>query len=1689
MKQMFSSLLIFAVLLTISRGWTQPIETILFTKESFEQNRFLKVPVLDFDNPAAQPAYAPFGERFSEGLRIDLLPKQGSMYLWDQLISSPADSSLAIVLEYAILQGDPEVAVVALNAPNREPDNQLGYTQIVSHENSPKNQPLRTYTLYAPPSKTMLVGAQVSLTKETDQPASLVLYSITIYPFEQVVSEMQPTSPDGAFDAPSSDLPTNINGDTGEVQYNSQEQNIYLTNTETGQAANIALQLNSEIIKNEPGYLHAQTDVSLKSGDEGTSALVLTCDEWSTGIFTHNSNLSLDETATHAVSALLPPTQSDVSVVVQNGGGASSTSVDNVIVKTLMGSSLTGIRALPEASSPSNIAAALFVPQNLYRGSEASYSLTTIDGESRNPVSLPYRVILSNGQQNRVLHEGITNAKGFDSYTFSVPADLEGNWDIELQSFNQSLLRGQTQVQEGGVLFIEIDKPIYKPGQTLQGRVILLNNTLSPLQDEIELTINDAKGIKIHKETLSTNEYGVDSFELPLASELNFGTWKITAKSGTQVQVQKDVEVDQYVLPDFEVSVELEKDWFLPSEPINGSIESRYFFGKPVQGNVSISALRYVGDWEEYATASAELTEGRYTFELPPVQYTAGTPGAEGAGTLQLKVTVTDDAGQEESSDLLARIVNSGANLKLIPESNTIKPGLNQELVVVTDTQSGEPLSGLVSLDIQFMDENGRTIDSIEQQVETQNGLATVSFDVPEKTAMTTVNATSRIANYKEASHDLVLPAAYSPSGHFIHLRQQNSGVLQVGQQAVFDVFRTGRSTIFYEVRANGRTIFSSVSDSGQIRFPVTLEMSPKSRVIAYTIQENNEISADALPFEVELAASTDLQAEFNAEEVRPGDPVSLSLQSAGQSMIGLSIVDESVYALAEDRLNLRNVFAELERIFMEPKIEVHQNPNNRFEPIPELDRKGAADILKQNQIQVFTTRGLHVPEAESIDPWVFFGNPRFRDAVPVEMLPSPEEDTATGGQNKVDDYKEPDRVRTFFPETWLWRPDLLTDDSGQATLDLTAPDSITTWKLHALSTSPQGVGIAESSLRVFQDFFAEPDLPYSVIRGDRFPMRVALFNYVDEEQSIRVTLDETDGLGLQSEAVQEITLPGNGIGSVEFTLQPEKVGTIPISITAQSSSRADALRKDLKVIPEGVRQEIVHNGVIDSESPVSVPIAYPDDRVSDSASLRVSIVPSLVGQSMNGLDDLLGMPYGCGEQNMIFLAPDIEILRYLKATGSTMPAIQAKAEHFITVGYQRELTFQRNDGSFSAFGQQDDEGSLWLTSFVLGTFSRARELRTIDETVLADAAEWILDHQKDDGSWEPVGFLIHQELSGGLDGNLALTAFVALSLLDYGEANDTAVLQALNYLSDNLTNSESNSYILAMSAYALARADHPSTGRALDLLLQRANQDANGIYWEPHPIETTAYAALALMREQRMEAQPALSWIASQRNSLGGYGSTQDTVVALKALSQAASNQSRNLDATIDVQVDGESIHTFAVNSDNFDVLQTLELDPVDHINLEMSGEGRVSYQIAQGFNIPVRTMTPQQELQLDVEYSAEHVETDDIVDVNVSILYSGELMETGMSIVDVSVPTGFELVQESLERVRSMEIVKRIEQAGRKVIFYLDHLSTGETFEFSFQVKAKYPVEADAGVSAAYLYYQPEKRTQDQGPLMTIE
>jgi CD109 antigen len=372
--------------------------------------------------------------------------------------------------------------------------------------------------------------------------------------------------------------------------------------------------------------------------------------------------------------------------------------------------------------------------------------------------------------------------------------------------------------------------------------------------------------------------------------------------------------------------------------------------------------------------------------------------------------------------------------------------------------------------------------------------------------------------------------------------------------------------------------------------------------------------------------------------------------------------------------------------------------------------------------------------------------------------------------------------------------------------------------------------------------------------------------------------------------------------------------------------------------------------------------------------------------------------------------------------------------------------------------------------------------------------------------------------MDGGMENLYAMAAYVTNALADYvhlappGVEPDPAVLEGLEkaatYLDPNLTTLAgaevwNDPYSLSIAAVGLPKvAGHEAGAEAiLDRLLELAVTEGIGIHWEPYPVETTGYAAMALLESNggagRPEASAAIEWLSAQRNALGGYGqSTQDTVVAIRALFLAARKVHRDLDVTLRLLADGETLETLHINESNYDLFHQIGLplssseapQAAPQLELVSEGSGSVGYQVVKRYNVPGDMLPPSRDMILDVVYDSSHIEVDDIVDVRVSLQYTGAKEETGMVIADIGVPTGFSAVRTSLDALVAAETVSRVEVAGRKVIFYIDSLESGVPLTFAFQVLALYPVRAEGTTAHAYEYYDSSVEAFDGQGVVTI-
>jgi uncharacterized protein YfaS (alpha-2-macroglobulin family) len=224
-----------------------------------------------------------------------------------------------------------------------------------------------------------------------------------------------------------------------------------------------------------------------------------------------------------------------------------------------------------------------------------------------------------------------------------------------------------------------------------------------------------------------------------------------------------------------------------------------------------------------------------------------------------------------------------------------------------------------------------------------------------------------------------------------------------------------------------------------------------------------------------------------------------------------------------------------------------------------------------------------------------------------------------------------PERVRQFFPEALLWRPELVTDESGAATLVFPVADSVTAWRVSAVAgTAAGGLGFGDASFRAFQEFFVEPDLPPVLTQGDRIDLPVAVYNFLDRDQRVVVLLDEEDDwYALEGERRRVVPLGPKEVRSVAFDLTARRAGIHALTVRAwgQAEGSADAVRRAVTVYPDGRERTDVAN--LRLSGPATLPVEAPPGALPGTARLGIKVYPGMVGSVLDGLEGMMRRPYG----------------------------------------------------------------------------------------------------------------------------------------------------------------------------------------------------------------------------------------------------------------------------------------------------------------------------------------------------------------------------------------------------------------------------------------------------------------------------
>jgi uncharacterized protein YfaS (alpha-2-macroglobulin family) len=694
--------------------------------------------------------------------------------------------------------------------------------------------------------------------------------------------------------------------------------------------------------------------------------------------------------------------------------------------------------------------------------------------------------------------------------------------------------------------------------------------------------------------------------------------------------------------------------------------------------------------------------------------------------------------------------------------------------------------------------------------------------------------------------------------------------------------------------------------------------------------------------------------------------------------------------------------------------------------------------------------------------------------------------------------------VRSYFPETLYINPEIITDRNGMADISIPLADNITTWRMSMVASTQGGaLGTATSNLKVFQDFFVDLDLPVVLTQGDQVSLPVAIYNYTDEKGEVRLKLKDDDWFALVNDSAEKsVEVDTQHVGSSQFTLETKQIGKFKLTLSARmsgSTKRADVVVREIEVVPNGREQNIVFNGQL--ESTASRTVEFPSTAIDGASKIFVRLYPGPLSQVIEGMDSILRMPSGCFEQTSSSTYPNVLALDYMKRTKKLTPEVHAKAEGYIANGYQRLLTFEVQSGGFSWFGQSP--ANKILTSYGLMEFYDMSKVYDVDQRVLQRTQQWLAGQQQADGSWKPDMQFINEGATNRYNKDvLRITAYIAWSLGNTGY-HAPALEKASEFIQKHLSE-KSDPYTLAVLAnFAVDSGKDPEfTRQAMQMLLDARTEQAEQVWWSAEEtsvygtgtsasVETTGLAVQALLKWGRAAGtvRKALAYITAKKDATGAWGSTQATIMALRALLLASEKGTADLRGTVEVVVNGKSAERLVLTPENNDLLHQFVFKEVagngsNVVEIRYEGKGTLGYQTAGQYFIPWDQESSTAPFSISVNYDRTKLAQDDIVTATATM--RNNLTKTAnMVMVDLGIPPGFDLLSEDLQEYQEKSSglksgrLEKFSQTATQAILYFNAFAAGETVQVKFRLRAKYPIRTRTFQSRVYEYYDPEVRS----------
>lgn len=842
---------------------------------------------------------------------------------------------------------------------------------------------------------------------------------------------------------------------------------------------------------------------------------------------------------------------------------------------------------------------------------------------------------------------------------------------------------------ESTKVFAYTDRPVYRPGDTVEYKGIARIQTRSGYDlvsaGTASTEIRNPMGDVIYRAAHPISDLGSFAGSFTFSPEAPPGYYDLIHTVNGQQQYS-GIEVVAYRKPEFAVTVTPTQRYFIIGDQAEFDVEVRYYFGAPVQ-NAEVTC--WVSIQDNYAddgtNAFTDVPSDTYRGDLRSTQ----TVRTDRNGRARLKVSTRGLQPSTYSGSLICTVdayaqapsgatfdgsgavalLSSDVRLALNIDDNIVSPGSEYQVRVrATDPDTGTPIAGQqVRLTQQVRDayDGDAKPNPVQQAVTTgADGWAAAVFRAPQEGYVVVEAAgTDRQRRTTTVSRSLWLFGSGPSAGRLTVVLDRNQ--YQIGNQAIAMIQTSGASqAVLVTAEAEGvvwHQVVRADKASSTIRFPITEDLFPNATLVATMVHEGRLATAEATIQLETESRRLSVEVSSDRERYEPGDKAEFTITARLSNGQPATNADFSLAIVDEA------IFA---------------------------IRRDNADIFS------------------------FFYPRRWSQVYTAYSFPEVYYDGGDKGSADIP-------VRSNFKDTAAWYPNLRTDADGRATVSVTLPDNLTTWRATAIGiTAITDVGKAIHKVEVSKPLMVQMEGPRYLVSGDRQRLRATLHNATDQDLDVQTSL-EVMGVTVAGQLERRLRLPRNSSANIDWDMTAANPGEAVLiaKVWTQDRRLTDGVERRITVQPDLLVLHATASATVTDRAAPKLDL--PSIADPNFGMVRVTVSATVAGSLLAALPQLIQYPYGCVEQTTSRFLPLIELEHLFRQYGMRLDVDPKLNARTVAVdALNRLMTMQNGAGGWGwwEYGAPDP----FMTAYVLDAMATARDLGyPVSPSSIDRAVEW----------------------------------------------------------------------------------------------------------------------------------------------------------------------------------------------------------------------------------------------------------------------------------------------------------------------------------------------------------------------------